>query len=227
VVHATVSPADAFPDIKLDFSNLAEDWIVETIPAVAADAGGPYWEVAPEHLRLTLEGYPVTDHLMKPQIFVYPREGLAVFNEAADQIATDLQRLLQTQEPINPMPFLPLFNATQVTHTQMQFLDFQDGSGVRYLTQFDQAPLPINSFELIYTFQGLTDDGRYYIAAILPVMHPDLPATQQGSPEQAAELDDFPEYLTETVAWLSGQPPGSFTPDLTQLDALIRSIGLN
>jgi hypothetical protein len=95
---------------------------------------------------------------------------------------------------------------------------------VRYLTQFDQAPLPINSYELIYTFQGLTGDGRYYIAAVLPVTHPELPAGQQVGAEQAAGLDDFPAYLAKTVAGLDGQPAGSFTPGLTNLDALIGSI---
>jgi hypothetical protein len=122
------------------------------------------------------------------------------------------------------MPFLPLFNASQVMHAQVQYLDIKNGKSVRFLTQFDQAPLPVNNFELIYTFQGLTSDGKYYIAAVLPVTHPELPATEQVSAQQAAELNDFPAYLTKTVTWLDQQPSGSFTPDLANLDALIQSI---
>ena len=122
------------------------------------------------------------------------------------------------------MPFLPLFNAQQVMHAQVQYLDFKNGNGVRFLTQFDQAPLPINNFELIYTFQGLTRDGKYYIAAVLPVTHPDLPANNQVAAQQASELNDFPAYLAKTVTWLDQQPAGSFTPDLAKLDALIQSI---
>jgi hypothetical protein len=95
---------------------------------------------------------------------------------------------------------------------------------VRFLTQFDQGPLPINNAELIYTFQGLTDDGKTYIAAVLPVTHPGLLASQQFSAQQAAELNDFSAYLAKTVTWLDQQPSGSFTPDLAKLDDLIQSI---
>lgn len=40
------------------------------------------------------------------------------------------------------MPFLPLFNAQQAMHAHVQYLDFQSGQGLRYLTQYDQAPSP-------------------------------------------------------------------------------------
>ena len=221
---ATQPPASTSGDISLNLSGLAQDQTVETVPAVPASAGGPIWEVLPQYRRVTLQGYPVTDHLMKAQIFIYPAAELAGFNEGAGRMATDLQTLLQSQKPVDFMPFLPPFNAAQVLHAQVQFLDFKNGSGVRFLTQFDQAPLPINNFELIYTFQGLTRDGKYYIAAVLPVTHPDLPANNQVSAQQATELNDFPAYLAKTVTWLDQQPGSSFTPDLAKLDALIQSI---
>jgi len=122
------------------------------------------------------------------------------------------------------MPFLPLFNAMQVMHAQVQYMDFKNGSGVRFLTEFDQAPLPINNHELIYTFQGLTSDGKYYVAAILPVTNPGLPANEQVNDEMAAKMSDFPAYMKETVAWLEQQPAASFTPDLAALDKLIQSM---
>jgi len=95
---------------------------------------------------------------------------------------------------------------------------------VRFLTQFDQAPLPINNMELIYTFQGLTSDGKYYVAAIFPVNHADLPGTNQANTQQESELEEFPTYLAETVAWLGQQPDASFTPALSELDALVQTI---
>jgi hypothetical protein len=221
---ATQPPASTSGDISLDLSGLAKDQTVETVPAVPASAGGPIWEVLPQYRRVTLQGYPVTDHLMKAQIFIFPAADLAGFNEGAGRMAADLQALLLSQKTVDFMPFLPPFNAQQVLHAQVQYLDFENGSGVRFLTQFDQAPLPINNFELIYTFQGLTRDGKTYIAAVLPVTHPDLPANNQVSAEQASELNDFPAYLAKTVTWLDQQPGGSFTPDLAKLDALIQSI---
>ncbi len=223
-IPATQPAAGASGAITLDLSGVAQDQTVETIPAVPASASGPYWEAAPEHHRVTLQGYPVANHLLKPQIFVYPVADLAAANEGMGKMASDLQTLLGTQKAGEYLPFLPLFNAQQVFHAQVQYLDFKNGKGVRYLTQFDQAPLPINNFELIYTFQGLSSDGKFYIAAVLPVTHPELPATQQVSPEQEADLKDFPAYLAKTAAWLDQQPSASFTPDLAKLDALIQSI---
>ena len=211
-------------DIILDYAAVAQDVSVETVAAQPDSAGGPYWDAAPEYRRLTLEGYTVANHLHKPQILIYPAGELASFNENAGKITADLAALLGTRQAGGHLPFLPLFNAAQVMHAQVQYLDFKSGTGVRFLTQFDQAPLPINNNELFYTFQGLTTDGKYYIAAVLPVTHPDLPSGPEVSEQQAEALDDFPGYLSEVVTLLEGQPAGSFTPDLDTLDAMIRSI---
>jgi hypothetical protein len=223
-VQATPSPAATGKEISIDLSGLAQSMTVETIAAVPAGDDHPYWEAGPEHLQVTLAGYPVNDHLMKAQIFIYPVDKFSEFNQAAGQIAGDLPALLKSHEAVDVMPFLPLFNAMQVMHAQVQYLDFKNGSGVRFLTQFDQAPLPINNYELIYTFQGLTSDGKYYVAAVLPVSQPELPANEKVNDEMAARMSDFPAYLTETVTWLEKQPANSFTPDLAALDGLINSI---
>ncbi len=217
----TEAAADAPGGVSLDYSAVAQNVTVETVAAQPASADAPSWAAGPEYRRLTLEGYPVANHLHKPQVFVYPAGELASANEGMGQMAVDLAALLQTQQVGDHLPFLPLFNAAQVMHAQVEYLDFQNGKGVRFLTQFDQAPLPINNYELFYTFQGLTSDEKYYIAAILPVTHPDLPADDQVNEDL---LNDFQGYLTDTAAMLDQQPAESFTPNLNQLDALIRSL---
>ena len=145
-------------------------------------------------------------------------------NEAAAKAVTGLQDLLRSHQPGDSLPFLPLYNELQALHAQVNYLDFKNGSGVRYLTQFAQGPVSINNLRLVYTFQGLSADGQYYVAAVLPVTHPDLPFTQEISQEQAAEMSDYPAYLAANAAWLEAQPAGSFTPSLDALDALVQSI---
>lgn len=220
----TSPSSGALTDITLDYSAVAQNVTVETVAAQPASAGGPWWEATPQYRRLTLQGYPITDHLLIPQIFIYPAGDLASANENMGKIAADLQALLQTQQSGDHLPFLPLFNAEQVLHAQVQYLDFKGGKGVRFLTQFDQAPLPINNYELIYTFQGLTSDGKTYIAAILPVTNPELPNGSEVSEQQAKAMTDFPDYLSRMVTLLNQKPADGFTPDLNKLDALIRSI---
>lgn len=135
-----------------------------------------------------------------------------------------MQNLLQSQQAGQYLPFLPLFNASQALHAQDKYLDFKNGKGVRFLTQFDQAPLPINNFELIYTYQGLTADGNFYVAAVLPINHPSLPADNKITGKEPPEFtSDFPKYLANTASALEQQPAGSFTPDLAKLDAMMSS----
>ena len=225
LAQTAVSPTAGAPQISLDTGSLAAGFQTETVTAVTAADNVPYWEVLPQYTRLTLEGYPITDHLMQPQIFIYPVEELKGANEGASQIVASLQTLLQAPQEIPNMPFLPLFNAAQVMHAHVQYLDFKNGQGVRYLTEFDQGIVPINNHELIYTYQGLTGDGRYYVAAVLPVNHPSLPANETVSGNEPPEFtSDFPAYLANVAGMLNTQAAATFTPDLTLLDAMMSSI---
>jgi hypothetical protein len=96
---------------------------------------------------------------------------------------------------------------------------------VRYVTQFDQAFIPINNNELIYTYQGLTSDGKYYVAAVLPLNHPSLPADGKVTGKEPAEFTSaFPTYVANVVKALNPQAANTFTPDLTLLDAMMSSI---
>ena len=210
--------------ITLDYAALAQAVTVENVAAVAANPDAPYWEAAPQYRRLTLQGYPVDNHLFKPQVFVYPIADLAKANETAGKAAANLQALLQTRQAGDQLPLLPLSNAAQVLHTQMQYLDFKNGKGVRFLTQLAQGMVAVNNHELIYTFQGLTNDGKYYIAAVLPVTNPGLPGSSKLSDEQAKALNDYPAYRSGMITLLNQQPAESFTPGLNQLDAMIGSI---
>jgi hypothetical protein len=222
--ETAVPPTDGSLNISLDTSGMATGFQTETVAAVPAD-NAPYWEVLPEYTRLTLQDYPISNHLMQPQIFIYPVEELRTVNEGAGQIVASLQTLIQSPQEIPNMPFLPLFNAAQVMHAHIQYLDFKTGQGLRYLTEFAQGIVPINNYELIYTYQGLTSDGKYYVAAVLPVHHPSLPedATVTGN-EPPEFTSDFPAYLANVVSTLNPQAGNTFTPDLTQLDAMMSSL---
>jgi hypothetical protein len=211
--------------VTVNANGVAQSYAAQMVAAVPASAGGPYWEAMPQYTQLTLTGYPITNHLMQPQIFVYPASDLATANEGAGKVAADLQTLLQNRQAGQKLPFLPLFNASQVMHAQVNYLDFKNGKGVRYLTQFDQGPLPINNHELIYTYQGLTSDGKFYMAAVLPVNLASLPADEKVTGQEPPEFGtDFLKYLDNVAGALNQQPASAFTPDLGRLDALVQSI---
>lgn len=223
---ATEAPTpESTSPISIDLGDLAIGFQLKIVPAVPAGSDLPYWEMMPEHRVVTLDGYPISDHLMQPQIFIYPLDQLGEYNEGAGQIAATLQTLLQSPQEIKNMPFLPLFNAGQVLHTHVQYLESQNATGVRYLTMFSQGIVPVNNYELFYTYQGVTRDGKYYIAAVLPVNHPSLPGNGTVTGNEPPEFtSDFLAYLDQVVKDLNPQAASSFTPDLTQLDALINSL---
>jgi hypothetical protein len=222
---ATMPPSAPTGGLSLDLSVIVPGQTAETIAAVPASTEGAASEAAPQYRRVTLLDYPVSGNSWKPQIFIYPAGELASANETMGKAAADLKTLLQTRKPGEQMPFLPLaFSSRQVIDVQVKYLDFKSGNGVRFLTQFNNGIVPVNNKQLLYTFQGLTVDGKYYISAVLPVTHPELPATDQGFAHTEAELKEFPAYLKKTIAWMEQVPNASFTPDLAKLDALIQSI---
>lgn len=203
----------------------------QTIPA--EDGSGenvPYWEITPEYTLFRFDGYALANTFHQPQLFVYPVADYEAVVPDVAEIVSSLQTLLHERpsDPTDALPFLPMFNAGQVFTAQVTYVDFQNGSGVRYLTQYAQALTVINNQEVFYTFQGLTDDGQTYISAILPVNHPELPADGLTTPgdDYDAWAENYANYIDETKALLNSQPVESFTPDLAMLDAMIASLSV-
>jgi hypothetical protein len=220
-----VPPTDSSLRFSLDTGSMATGFQTEKIAAIPASDNAPYWEVLPAYTRVTLQGYPIENHVMKPQIFIYPVKELGNINEGAGKIAAALQSLLQAPQEMPSMPFLPLINARQVMHHQEKHLDFKSGKGISFLTEFSQGIVPINNYELIYTYQGLTSDGKYYVAAVLPVNHPSLPADEKVTGNEPPEFaGDYLGYLANVVKMLDPQTANTFTPDLSQLDVMMSSL---
>ena len=234
VATNTISTGGSVTLNNVSFSiplGVAMDAQSEIIPAVTDPNNSPWWEVAPEHTKFTLTGYQVQDKLIEPQIFVYPAEDYASLNtNAADQI-----QKLKTILAGGPLTkdTLPnwLVNAGQLFAAKAQVVPFQNGRGVRFLTQYDQYPAPVNNHELFYHFQGLTDDGKYYVVAVLPVTSsilaedekPEAVVPSGGVPLPSGGGPDQAYYDAVTKA-VDAMYEDSFNPSLFQLDALIQSI---
>ena len=211
---------------------VAKDALSEMVSAVTDPNSSPWWELAPDHLEFTLTGYQLQDKFLKPQIFVYPAAELSEVNSTgAEQIQKVKTILAGSPLTKETMPVVPSFNAAQQIASHMQVIDFKNGRGVRFLTQYAQYPAPINNNELFYHFQGLTDDGKYYIVAVMPVTSsilaenekPESPVPAGGVPLPGGGVPDQAYYDAVTGA-LDAMYEDSFNPSLFQLDALIQSI---
>ena len=122
------------------------------------------------------------------------------------------------------VPDIPANNAGPSIVSRFQYLDFRSGSGVLFLTQYsnEMQPNPVNNEELTLVFQGITKDGKYYVAGRLAITHPSLPRGIDFTDD--IERDRQWSYLRNTEKELEGFSEESFQPSLTNLKALLSTI---
>ena len=197
----------------------------------------PYWEMTPGHTVIKLDGYPLQGKFHQPQIFVYPAQAYAEMVPSAFEAIHRLDNILYGPSApiaVGQLPAVPSFNAQQVFASNVQKVPFQNGGGVRFVTEYAQYPASVNNHDLFYEFQGVTRDGEYYIVAILPMSHPALAATSDAGavlpaggvpyPDLNAPNPDLPGYYSAVTDLLNAQSPAAFAPSIEQLDALIQSM---
>jgi hypothetical protein len=191
------------------------------------DPNTPGWPGSvPEHYSFEFDGYPLQDTFHSPHIRIYPIQEYAAVNPPAGDIARELDEILRGISDNNTsLPFLPMWNAGQVFNARSNILPFGSGQGIRYLTCYAQAILPIDNYCLFYTYQGLTNDGKYYVSVIFPV---NLPALEQAEVKskfnQDFEGDEYQAYLSDISSLLNNARAEDFIPNLNELDGLVKSL---
>lgn len=206
------------------------------IPPVTND-DAPGFEKTPGHLQISLGDYYVLrGKFHQPQILVYPASAYAQLLPGAFESMHRLRNVMNSNTPVTveQLPTVPFFNAAQIFTSNYQAISFQNGEGVRFLTEYAQYFAPVNNHELIYHFQGFSDDGEYYIIAILPITAPvlaetsdpgaSIPAGGIAFPDINDPNPDFENYYASVTDLLNTTPPGVFTPSIDQLDTLIQSM---
>ena len=124
-----------------------------------------------------------------PTLTLYPvEEALRVWEETGDLTGSEqlaaLQRILAEQPASLDAP-LPPPATGEPMEGQVAYLSGEGFSGVRFVAQLDDASLS-------YHFSGLSDDGRYWVAAQRPL---EAPAEDSWQP-QLSELDAIVEALS-------------------------------
>ncbi len=195
----------------------------ETIPA--GSRGEPNEVAHPEYVHFDL-------CMEQAHVYVAP---VAEYETAADfapVTIADLRALIDDPESLSDgVPGLPLSTFYRMCGHQ-QFasnfkqVDFANGSGVRFIAVYGiQDFAPVDNENLVYVFQGFTDDGKYYVKMFVRLLHaqlPDvgeIPAEIYGAADQEQVdkyFDDFREMLNESEA--------DFSPKLDWIDAFLASL---
>ena len=191
----------------------------------------PFFMISPKEFQFDFQGYLIPDG-MKPEILVFSaKEYETLIGGDPNPVTRQLAGLskLMTDRPADSsgsLPFLPVWDAGQLMHFHLKFLKFQNGEGIRYLTEYGQDMAPLSNALLFYTFQGQTRDGAYYISAVLPVTHAKLPGDngETLNKDHANFIQNYPAYVVDVQNQLNAENDNSFNPTLEKLDALIASI---
>lgn len=138
--------------LHLDYNPILATTITENL--IPAEDG------VPAHILLTLENYP----LQSANIRIYRSEDIAGAN------LSNLQQILSRQ-PSNP-PRIPVLSQVDapIAREDLAYMRFINGEGVRYMASFVEG-------EQVYSYQGLSDNGDYYISALLPINDTFAPIT--------------------------------------------------
>ncbi|MCB2209558.1 hypothetical protein KQH62_01575 [bacterium] len=227
-----VEPEMSFVGIDFSFDpNITTNINAATIPG--QNMGEDYMpgETYPTYNEFTFSGYAIADHFHKPMIAVYPVDEYRAISPTASDVIDNLQATLASRPDggsMSNLPFLPLWPAAQIFSAHVTYLNFQNGAGVRYLTVYGQALLPVDNQNLFYTYQGLTYDSRYYISAVLPVVHTGLPDDGVSLVDDWIAFEEgWDSYIAETLTWLNSQSESSFFPGLDLLDQMMASFEIN
>lgn len=252
-VPETEVPATVIPG-ELPLSNMGTTVTFGSLtlivpPEVASGASGSeypridsedaaWWQKTPGHLQVMLGDYYVLQgKFYQPQIYVYPAQAYAELVPAAFESLHRLNNILGNRNvpiSVDQLPAVPFFNAQQVFASNIQAILFQNGGGVRFLTEYAQYAAPVNNHDLFYHFQGVTNDGAYYIIAIFPITVPVLAETSDPAaalptggivyPDINDPNADWQGYYTDVTNLLNYTSPDTYTPMIDQLDLLIESM---
>ncbi len=204
-------------------SQLAENIIAVVVPA-NLNSDMAFWN-SPEYREFLFNNWALKkEGFHQPFLRIYSVADFSAVNPNIEGSLSALQAALAAQ-PIDGtgLDVPSIFNAGQLFQSNIKYLDFQNGGGARWLSQYGQAYFPIGLPSLFYTFQGFTADGAFYISVILPVDNPILP------PADSVTLDDafynnYDSYAAEARNTLNAQPDASFIPSLEVLDEMVQSL---
>lgn len=131
------------------------------------------------------------------------------------------------------IPEVPLADGLDMCNRQQffsnaEFIDFKNGSGVRFVTVYAiQDSVPVTNEYLQYVFIGLTGNGDCYVKAKFAITHADIPSSgwipDEVYSDSSGELME--EYFMDNT-WLLESAPDGFFPELEYFDAIIESLAI-
>ena len=132
----------------------------------------PETQIYPEHVMIVFGEDNIVDVAAHNgrRLLIFPLHNTLEFNtenglSGAEEQIVRLQTLIagadeRDEDPQGEMPLLPQADSPVTAWSHFSDLDFAGGRGVRYIWEADVDR---------YIYQGLTEDGRYYVSLFWPL----------------------------------------------------------
>lgn len=142
---------------------------------------------------MSIAVYPIDDF---PRMYAINKSSA----EASKKYNDYLRRVLKDNNfrVENQIPFLPFRDAGQTFQVKVKHFNFQNGRGILFLTFWEtQLELPTNR-QLRYVFEGLSNDGKYYVLGEMPISVAFLPEDSSDEYE-GYKIPSGKDFDAETV----------------------------
>lgn len=205
--------------------NLILDIEASTVPAKTGE--DPYEMPAPSYTQFSLI-------LDSGVILVVPIAAYLEVADFAEELFVDLSLLIDEKpeefgDCVPELPLVAFFHHCdhQQFNANVDFVDFQNGSGVRFVTVYGiQDAVPVSNENLVYIFQGFTEDDKYYLVGGFRLTHKQLDEYVGAFPQEVYTDEDgvaLGEYFSGYEELLN-KTPEDFQPLLTRFDMIIESL---
>ena len=213
-------PLDLRPEqISCDLQALGSRLRGEVVPLALGDPDTPpFMDGEPEHLRFAFDNDRLAGQVdpRERQILIYPvvsYTGLFFGVERMEfekRVRTLADRIkVRSPSVTGSIPLFPATDTPQLFHSQIRYLEFAGGAGIRFVGSNARGLDSRTGDSLYYAFQGLTRDGKYLVCLYYPAAARTIPPVAQ---------------LSEAARILDSHSDSDFTPDLAKLDSLVRSM---
>lgn len=133
------------------------------------------------------------------------------------------------------IPHLPCNGGIQTFEAKVKSFSFQSGTGIFYLTQRVQEAAIVNNGHLEYAFQGISENGKYYILAqsspkvsFLPNDYHVGKFENYSMPDTVnwtdSEQNKYDEYIAKITKRLENLPSDKYEPNLNYFEEIISSL---
>lgn len=215
----------------------------ESIPARLLQEEGDQPEgVAPEYTHFAFDfGREDND----AHISVYPLNDYARAYSVNSKLVKFVQQKIKGLKEVirdpsyrleGEIPHLPFRDATDNFYVKVKQFNFQNGKGVIFVTHWTHGVALVSNRNLVYRYEGFSDDGKYYITAETPIQVRFLPFDPPDRFEgftyehlfeayRRAEMKrEYEDYLKSITNRLSKLESADFFPDLEKFESMIASL---